>query len=83
MIDAVSYVVDDVRTLGAQYVACDPRDQSELVVPLQTDTGECFGVLDADSFALGAFDEHDASSMHTLLRLYGLTGGDAPLVRRL
>lgn len=31
-IDEAAYVVRDVRVLGANYIACDPKDQSELVV---------------------------------------------------
>lgn len=30
--DEGAYVVRDVRVLGENYIACDPRDQSELVV---------------------------------------------------
>lgn len=78
MLDSTSYIVDDVRTLGANYVACDPRDQSELVVPLFNEKGESFGVLDVDSFAIGAFDENDADQMHKLLVQFGLTGRAAP-----
>jgi len=41
-------VVRDVRTLGDDYVACDPRDLSELVIPLLDEQGVCFGVFDLD-----------------------------------
>ncbi len=55
-----SLIVRDVRTLsGGSYIACDPRDLSEVVVPMLLG-GRCWGVLDVDSFAVGAFDEHDA-----------------------
>lgn len=81
MLDAASYVVDDVRTLGTNYVACDPRDQSELVVPLFNEKHEAFGVLDVDGFAIGAFDEHDASCMYQLLTHFGLTTGAPPPIR--
>ncbi|MGH7243530.1 MAG: GAF domain-containing protein [Phycisphaerales bacterium] len=82
MFDAASYIVDDVRTLGADYVACDPKDQSELVVPLFNEKGESFGVLDIDSFAIGAFDENDAARMQELLVHFGLTGRGTPPIRR-
>lgn len=82
MLDAAAYVVDDVKTLGANYVACDPKDQSELVVPVFNEKGESFGVLDIDSFAIGAFDENDAACMHQLLRNFGLTTGGPPPVQR-
>lgn len=32
--DEAAYVVRDVRVLGANYIACDPKDQSELVIPV-------------------------------------------------
>lgn len=66
-------VVADVRTLGANYVACDPRDQSEIVIPCLDERGDCWGVLDADSFDRGAFDEHDAQGMTRVLVSLGLT----------
>lgn len=66
-------VVRDVRTLGANYVACDPRDQAELVIPLFDEGGECWGVLDADSFDVGAFDVDDLRGMENVLLAAGLT----------
>jgi putative methionine-R-sulfoxide reductase with GAF domain len=39
-----SILVADVRTLGESYIACDPKDQSEVVVPLVDAAGECGGV---------------------------------------
>lgn len=66
-------VVRDVRELGENYVACDPRDQSELVVPCFTDDGECWGVLDFDSFDVGSFSEEDARGVVRVLEAAGLT----------
>jgi putative methionine-R-sulfoxide reductase with GAF domain len=60
-------IIDDVRTLGENYIACDPRDQSELVIPVLNDDGSCWGVLDVDSYDLRAFDEHDVREMSQLL----------------
>ncbi|MBL8745135.1 MAG: GAF domain-containing protein [Phycisphaerae bacterium] len=68
-----SLVVHDVKDLGANYVACDPRDRSEVVVPLFDDSGACYGVLDADSFDVGAFTEHDAIELARILLEAGLT----------
>ncbi|MBY0111656.1 MAG: hypothetical protein K2Y21_02455 [Phycisphaerales bacterium] len=82
MVENNSIIIDDVRTLGGNYIACDPRDQSELVVPLVDAKGVCFGVLDIDSYAIGAFDERDAEQMHRLLVAFGLTGGATPRVTR-
>lgn len=66
-------VIPDVRTLGPNYVACDPRDQSEVVVPLFDHAGNCWGVLDADSYDVGAFTTHDAAQLHQALRRWALT----------
>lgn len=67
-----SLVVRDVKELGANYVACDPRDQSEVVVPLFDEAGRCYGVLDVDSFDVGAFADRDASELTAILIASGL-----------
>lgn len=66
-------VVRDVRDLGESYVACDPRDQSEVVVPLIDADGETYAVLDLDSFDVGAFDEADVQGLVQVLQAAGLT----------
>lgn len=71
-----SIVVRDVRVLGPDYVACDPRDQSEVVVPIFERRGgaeSCVGVLDVDSFDVGAFTEHDACQLARLMIDAGIT----------
>ncbi len=68
-------VVRDVAVLGADYVACDPRDVSEVVVPLFDEKGECYGVLDADSFEVGSFSQRDADELRLILERSGLTSG--------
>ncbi len=73
-------IVNDVAALGDGYVACDPRDAAEVVIPHLDDRGECFGVLDLDSFSRSAFTEHDARSLHALLVRAGLTAGAFPPV---
>lgn len=65
-------VVRDVRDLGDHYVACDPRDQSEVVIPC-FENGSVWGVLDLDSFDVGAFDESDVTGLTSLLKRAGLT----------
>ena len=65
-------VVRDVAELGANYIACDPRDQSEVVVPLFDDSGKCLGVLDLDSYDVGAFTDEDVSGLKLLLHAAGL-----------
>ena len=66
-------VVRDVRELGENYVACDPRDQSEVVVPLFDPDGTCWGVLDLDSHEVGSFGDDDVAGLWLVLRAAGLT----------
>jgi putative methionine-R-sulfoxide reductase with GAF domain len=78
-----SVVVADVAVLGKDYIACDPRDRSEVVVPLFDRAGACWGVLDVDSHEVGCFDAHDAEQLHDLLVQCGLSaspGGARPAV---
>ena len=63
-----SLLVRDVRELGAGYIACDPRDLSELVVPVKDQTGEVVGVLDLDSYSEAAFDETDQAELEQIAR---------------
>ena len=60
-------IVEDVRLLGEGYVACDPADRSEVVVPLFDDAGEVVAVLDLDSHQVGAFGLADADGLSLLL----------------
>jgi len=66
-------LVRDVSELGENYIACDPRDKSELVIPLFGRTGLCWGVFDADSHEVGAFSESDVAGITALLGKAGLT----------
>ena len=63
-----SLLVRDVRALGANYIACDPRDLAELVVPVRDRGGNVVGVLDLDSYSAGAFDEGDQQAIEELVR---------------
>jgi len=74
---ARSIVVHDVAVMGPGYIACDPRDRSEVVVPCLNPDGSCWGVLDVDSFDLAAFDEFDALSLVRVMRHLGLTAAGA------
>ena len=76
-----SYVVGDVRTLGDNYIACDPKDQAEVVIPLLDMAGACEGVLDVDSYDLNAFDEDDVRGMTDVLLALNLTTSATPIVR--
>ena len=68
-------LVRDVAELGENYIACDPRDQSEVVIPCKNADGTCWGVLDLDSFDVGSFDEEDVAGLMRVLRAAGLTAG--------
>jgi putative methionine-R-sulfoxide reductase with GAF domain len=72
-------VVKDVRDLGEGYVACDPRDQSEVVVPLFDEQGASWGVLDLDSHDLGSFDEADVIGLQKVLARAGFRVGGRPV----
>ena len=66
-------IVNDVHNLGENYIACDPRDRSEVVIPLFNDTGSCFGVLDIDSHDRNAFFEHDVTELRRLMESTAIT----------
>ena len=61
-------VVRDVANLGESYVACDPRDISEEVIPVLEPDGSCWGVLDLDSFDTDAFDQSDVDGLLKLIQ---------------
>jgi putative methionine-R-sulfoxide reductase with GAF domain len=66
-------IIGDVVNLGADYVACDPRDKSELVIPMFDDQGACWGVLDLDSRERDAFGETDLYELRRILETTGLS----------
>ena len=72
-VDARSLVIADVRALEGNYIACDPKDLSELVVPMFDVAGKCYGVYDADSYDVGAFTEADAEGVRLVLEAVGLS----------
>jgi len=65
-------IVADVRKLGADYIACDPRDRSEVVVPLPAGQGRPRAVLDLDSHRVSAFDQSDVEGLLRVLAAAGL-----------
>jgi putative methionine-R-sulfoxide reductase with GAF domain len=73
LLAAIPLVVRDVAELGADYIACDPRDRSEVVVPCLDATGRPWGVLDLDSHDLASFGPDDAEALASLLRMAGLS----------
>lgn len=68
-------VIADVAVMGDGYIACDPRDRSEVVVPL-FDDGLCWGVLDLDSYDVGAFSARDAEELDRLMVIAKLTSDE-------
>jgi len=70
---AAPFVVRDVSELGANYIACDPRDRSELVVPCR-DGDRVWGVLDVDSHEVGCFTQADVDGAIRALRAWSLSG---------
>lgn len=72
-------VVSDVAQLGEGYIACDPRDRSEVVVPLfEPVPGDpaalrAWAVLDADSHDTHSFSIADAHQLHAVLIRSGLS----------
>lgn len=67
-----SLIVRDVSNLRAGYIACDPRDRSECVIPCM-DGFLPWGVLDVDSFDLYAFTRDDANGLQRVLEHAGLS----------
>lgn len=66
-----SLLVADVAQLGPNYIACDPRDRSELVIPCRDSRGTCWGVLDLDSHSA----DHFTPGLATVLEGFLLSAG--------
>ena len=67
-------IVTDVAKLGDGYVACDPRDKSEVVLPMmEPDGNTCWGVFDADSHDTDSFGEADVQGLYRVFLRAGLT----------
>lgn len=71
-------IVPDVAALGPDYIACDPRDRSEIVLPILSRAADgstrCWAVLDLDSHEVGCFDETDAEGLQQVLHAAGVAG---------
>ncbi|MBL4810028.1 MAG: GAF domain-containing protein [Phycisphaerales bacterium] len=72
-------IIGDVVNLGPEYIACDPRDKSELVIPMFCSGGKCWGVLDVDSRERDAFGEADMFELRKILEATGLSWPKAHL----
>lgn len=67
-------IVDDVHALGADHIVCDPRNLSEICVPVRDARGKVFAVLDVDSERLAAFDDADRAALERLLEPFAREG---------
>jgi putative methionine-R-sulfoxide reductase with GAF domain len=77
-LEEATRLVEDVALLGGGYIACDPRDRSELVLPIYRN-GACWGVLDLDSHEIGCFGESDVLGLEVVLRAAGFLDRTPPL----
>lgn len=71
LVEARPIAIEDVLALGEAYVACDPRDRSEAVIPLRT-AEATWGVLDLDSHEVGAFSDSDLEGLARAAEAAGL-----------
>lgn len=55
--------------LFAGHIACDSASNSELVIPLHSETGEVIGVLDLDSTHIGRFSPEDQQLLEQFCRV--------------
>jgi L-methionine (R)-S-oxide reductase len=66
-------IVPDVSQFPG-HIACDPRSQSEIVVPVFGPEGDLVAVLDVDSDRLSAFDEEDRVGLERIVALFAVAG---------
>lgn len=59
-------IVEDVHAFPG-HITCDPRSQSEIVVPVLDHAGELIAVLDIDSSVRGAFNAADQAGLESLV----------------
>ncbi|MCE2885466.1 MAG: hypothetical protein LW806_11280 [Planctomycetaceae bacterium] len=77
-LEEATRLVEDVALLGAGYIACDPRDRSELVMPIYRN-GACWGVLDLDSHEVACFGAADIRGLEGVLRAAQLLDRTPPV----
>lgn len=66
-------IVEDVYSLGENHIVCDPRNLSEIVIPLLDENDDCWGVLDLDSRVKSSFSTRDAFWLLQILKKAELT----------
>ena len=62
----VTQIVADVHQFPG-HIVCDPRSQSEIVLPVRNREGVLIAVLDIDSTQRGAFSELDRKHLEEIL----------------
>ena len=60
-----SIIVPDVNKYPG-HIACSALSQSEIVIPMISESGKVLGVLDIDSTELDAFDDVDRNNLEKL-----------------
>ena len=75
LLSRATLIVRDVKELGDNYIACDPRDKSEIIIPLIDSDGVSWGVLDIDSHEVASFDTADDKGLRDLLQAAGVISG--------
>lgn len=60
--------VPDVKALGDTHIECDPRNLSEICLPVFNKDARVWAVLDVDSAKPAAFDEMDQRWLEKILR---------------
>lgn len=54
-------IINDVEEYvanGGEYYTCDPKVKSEACIPLFDKTGNNIGIIDAETFSVGSFDQN-------------------------
>lgn len=69
--------VADVKALGDAHIECDPRNRSEIAVPVYNYEGKIWAVLDVDSADLDAFDDMDQRWLEKICRAFESVGKPA------
>ncbi len=64
-------VVEDVNAFPG-HIACSWESKSEIVIPIRLESGEIWGVLDADSCFLSHFDAIDKIELEEFCRNLGI-----------
>jgi putative methionine-R-sulfoxide reductase with GAF domain len=63
-----SILVDDVKALADRHIECDPRNQSEIALPVYDKDGKIWAVFDVDSAEKAAFDEMHERWLERILK---------------